>query len=163
MGRSRVTIASYLHFMRARVIWRSQPWRRLSRPTKSRKLSRPTSPSAEWSTKNAARRCGRCLTKIIYRAKSSRSETHSNAQDFGCGELRFYWLANTASKFVKPLISMGLPDGSRKNMVHCSPGSPSKRTEGGRINATCAAESRAAKACQSGRARTMPKCGIGTK
>ena len=29
---------------------------------------------------------------------------------------------------LNALNSMALPDGSRKNIVHCSPGSPSKRT-----------------------------------
>lgn len=31
-------------------------------------------------------------------------------------------LAKTVAKEEKPLTSIGLPDGSRKNMVHCSPG-----------------------------------------
>src|SRR4051794_30914868 len=33
----------------------------------------------------------------------------------------------------KPLTSIGLPDGSVKNMVHCSPGSPGKRCWGSKM------------------------------
>ena len=37
------------------------------------------------------------------------------------------YLANSESRLAKALISTALPDGSRKNMVACSPGSPLKR------------------------------------
>ena len=39
--------------------------------------------------------------------------------------------AQTAKSWLRSLNalnSIALPDGSRKNIVHCSPGSPSKRT-----------------------------------
>ena len=88
MGPCPVTIASCRCSTRARVIWRSKPWRRPSRPIRSRKSLRPMSPFAEWFTKNAVRRCGRCLIKITCPAKRNRSETQLNAPDFGCADLR---------------------------------------------------------------------------
>src|SRR5690606_33346290 len=42
--------------------------------------------------------------------------------------LRRAYLANSESRFLKDLNSSALPEGSRKNMVACSPTSPLKRT-----------------------------------
>lgn len=42
--------------------------------------------------------------------------------------MRAGYLANSESSVAKPLISTALPDGSKKNMVPCSPASPLKRT-----------------------------------
>ena len=60
------------------------------------------------------------------------------------------------------LISSALPEGSRKNIVACSPGSPLKRTVGGIAKSTPAAVSRAASASHSAIVSTAPKCGTGT-
>ena len=48
-------------------------------------------------------------------------------------------MANTWASSANALNSSGLPDGSRKNIVHCSPGSPTKRTCGSITKATSAA------------------------
>src|SRR6476620_11391695 len=42
--------------------------------------------------------------------------------------------ANSWSRSAKALNSIAFPAGSRKNIVHCSPGSPSNRTYGSITN-----------------------------
>ena len=50
----------------------------------------------------------------------------------------------------KPLASIGLPKGSQKNMVHCSPGWPSKRTCGVSTKSMPEASSRCARCLPGG-------------
>ena len=50
---------------------------------------------------------------------------------------------------AKALISSALPDGSRKNIVACSPGSPLKRMYGSITNSMSRARRRAANASHS--------------
>lgn len=52
--------------------------------------------------------------------------------------LRRLYSAKTLSKSLKPLTSIGFPFGSKKNIVRCSPGCPSKRTTGGMSKAILA-------------------------
>ena len=63
----------------------------------------------------------------------------------------------TVASDLKPLISIALPNGSAKNIVHCSPGCPSKRNTGPMTNCRPRALSRCANACQSGNARNHAK------
>jgi len=56
--------------------------------------------------------------------------------------------AYTASQDANPFTSIGLPLGSRKNMVACSPGWPAKRTWGSSTKATLCCLRRSARAFQ---------------
>ena len=60
------------------------------------------------------------------------------------------------------LISSALPEGSRKNIVACSPGSPRNRTVGGIAKSTPAASAAPPALSQSAMSSTAPKCGTGT-
>ena len=54
------------------------------------------------------------------------------------------------------------PDGSLKNMVHCSPGIPWKRRCGSITNSTSAALNLSASCWNWGWLMARPKCGTGT-
>lgn len=64
--------------------------------------------------------------------------------------------------FVMALNSRLLPLGSLKNMVHCSPGWPSKRRCGFMMNFTPFEASREASKWKFSTVRQTPKCGTGT-
>src|SRR5690606_8778934 len=72
------------------------------------------------------------------------------------------YLANRESRFLNDLNSSALPDGSRKNMVACSPTSPLKRTYGSMTNLVPASVSLLASASQSCMGRTAAKWCTGT-
>ncbi len=60
------------------------------------------------------------------------------------------------------LNSRALPDGSRRNIVDCSPTSPANRVCGSMTNSTPAARRRSASSFQSAGSSRTPKCGTGT-
>mmetsp|Transcript_24112 Transcript_24112/g.44757 ORF Transcript_24112/g.44757 Transcript_24112/m.44757 type:complete len:189 (-) Transcript_24112:1025-1591(-) len=71
-------------------------------------------------------------------------------------------VSNAVLRLASPLISIGLPEGSVKNMVDCSPGSPSNRIWGARMKSTPSLVSRSDSLRQSAIGRTAPKWGMGT-
>jgi anaerobic selenocysteine-containing dehydrogenase len=70
--------------------------------------------------------------------------------------------ANNWPRSRNDLNSSALPDGSRKNMVACSPTWPAKRTYGSITKRMPPARSRSASAWKSSQSSTTPKCGTGT-
>src|SRR3569623_1881655 len=75
---------------------------------------------------------------------------------------RIAHLANNCASSANALNSSALPLGSRKNIVACSPGWPTKRMCGAIPKTTPAALTRSASARQSAIVSTTPKCGTGT-
>src|SRR4029453_9106353 len=70
--------------------------------------------------------------------------------------------ANTCESSENPLNSKAFPAGRSRNIVHCSPISPSKRTYGSMTNSVLAARNRSASFWNSGMVRIRPKWGTGT-
>src|SRR5579859_1138241 len=76
----------------------------------------------------------------------------------GCGP----HFANSMAGFSKALNSIALPQGSRKNIVACSPGCPLKRICGSMMNSIPAATSLSASLRQASIGSTRPKWRTGT-